>query len=179
MLDKLFTDLRKMIRDVGGQLRAANKSVETKRRARDELRAAAISRADTISAFNALVDARAACHVKKLAEKVNQRACGGDPARFADMMQERSPFLTLAPKDGELESPYSKECALAWLMGDQLKQRFKETVNNMSVWPEHSMHHADKTAQLAVLDREIAGLEKDITELAETARRAGININSL
>lgn len=162
-----FLSLTKKISDLGAEIRGRRSDLETKRRERDLIAAAPLSKSDAVQALHRRIDTDGARYMKTFSASLRAMVLSGNPDRDTAILTATPPNTT--------PTPLSMEAGICLAFADQLKAAASRAVEGMA-WPEGALDHRNKTERLAKLDSQIGSIESELAALVRSARDAGVSV---
>jgi hypothetical protein len=166
-LDKLKSGRR----DLRGKLEVAKQR-------REELERSPASRADMANAYDAVVDRMAADYRQRLAAEVERFA--SHPLHIDQLAGDVHPLGKTLPLSIDWQNRRWPDkvdpAAIAYFMPDLLKDGMRRAIEQLPLGEK--MNLAARRKEIASIDEQIVSTEKELDQLEETARSAGIRFRT-
>lgn len=164
-------NIKKGIAEISSGVKSLRKEIETKKRQREDLMTAPISRKELADSLCAMVDTQAQAYIRRLELATNF-------LRNTPLHDFGSGAFDIIGTRGNSSSANDlpRENAM-WLLGDLLKQRIRDAVDVMD-WPDSpiKLSRVERIKAIEKLDAEIAELREREKAIMHEAHAAGINL---
>lgn len=168
-----FLMLKKTISDVNSQFSKATGQLEKLKQRRDLVVAAPATKEDVIAILHARIDAESDAYPARLRDGLHEYIAKG---QLHDLKTHNLHMLMPGHANyggavGDTGTLFSR---LAYFLREPFKESISEAIMGMEDWPEGSISHKDKQAELARLEKDIESLESEIQSMKQEAARAGM-----
>ena len=164
-----FSVFKKALSEVRQQHGALVCQMQKKRDEIAHLRTAPLQHADLIDLFDQAIDVKAAEYDAAFSHAVNRMV--GDPGSASRINDIN---VVAAAPSGVAPNFNSIECSVCALLGAELKASIRQRVGQMPQTGKAGPFLRDRPGLIKAAERELAGMEREMTKLRNDAAEAGV-----
>ncbi|MDO9371273.1 MAG: hypothetical protein Q7U07_01590 [Gammaproteobacteria bacterium] len=171
-----FLKLKSEISSVAGKVRGLRAEAEKLKRQREDLATAPATKEDTIRLMLAQIDEAAARYPARLRAAIDHNTTCGQPSNIGSNGRP-NPVGIFTAREHQTIPPsiFDVQDCLCFVLQGQLKPVIELALKD-TPWPDGAQPVEGRAAALEKLDREIANLDAEETNLRQAAAAAGVVI---
>lgn len=168
-----FDSIKKAIQSIGSESARLQNQLEKLKQQREDVANAPMPRSELVSLLCAEVDVEAAKYPEAL-EGHAGRMRDNPGKNHRESITEMRLFHCW---HGMTDKTRPNFAALAYLLGDQIKARLADAVNELEYPGPEGLPSAERQSELSSLDTQIEDLEKQLFRIREQTEAAGLVVN--
>lgn len=171
-----FMKLKNEVASIAGKVRDVRAQAEKLKREREDLAAAPATKEDIIRLMMAQVNEAAARYSARLRDAIDHTTTCGQPAHIGTNGKPCSVgIFTVREHQTNPPTVADVQDSLCFFLQGQIKSDLERALKDMS-WPAGAQPVEGRAAALEKLDRKIAELDAEETDLRQAAAAAGVVI---